>query len=416
VNERGRGERNVGREFRENERREFGRGAGNERNRGERAVGRDFRGRELRENGRREFGRREIGRHGRPFVSEEAARRGRFASVFAAQRQFHGRDRHSYFPARHAWRNGWRAAFVPWYGPVFWPYAYTDIFDYAFWPYGYEPGYWAYAYDDFIDGVFWGVAGPPAEYVVNGERKVARVVEQPAYSSVRELCAQPGEGVTAWPIAEIEAKLNLTPEQEQLLDDMREAAKHAAAVFKASCPAVNAFALTPTGRLMAMRARLQATLEAVQTVRPALDHFYASLTDEQKERFNEIGPQQQPNAEARIEPTQIGDACKEQKPGLSNLPIERIEEVVRPTQNQEDELDQLQEATQKAVSILQAACPEEVALTPPGRLQEMEIRLQAMIDAADTVKPALDSFYASLTNEQKARFNRMGRELAASNE
>ena len=54
-----------------------------------------------------------------------------------------------------------RAAFVPWYGPVFWPYAYSDVFDYAFWPSGYDDGYWAYAYDDFFDGVFWGQAGPP---------------------------------------------------------------------------------------------------------------------------------------------------------------------------------------------------------------------------------------------------------------
>jgi hypothetical protein len=42
----------------------------------------------------------------------------------------------------------------------------------------------------------------------------------------------------------------------------------------------------------------------------------------------------------------------------------------------------------------------------------MEKRLQAMIDAASTVKPALESFYTSLSNEQKARFDRIGRELA----
>ena len=51
-------------------------------------------------------------------------------------------------------------------------------------------------------------------------------------------------------------------------------------------------------------------------------------------------------------------------------------------------------------------------MTPPGRLEAMETRLKAMIDAANTVKPALDSFYASLTHEQKARFNRIGQELA----
>jgi hypothetical protein len=37
-----------------------------------------------------------------------------------------------------------------------------------------------------------------------------------------------------------------------------------------------------------------------------------------------------------------------------------------------------------------------------------------MIEAANTVKPALDAFYASLNAEQKARFNRLGRELARS--
>ncbi|WP_271500036.1 Spy/CpxP family protein refolding chaperone [Bradyrhizobium sp. CCBAU 11357] len=44
----------------------------------------------------------------------------------------------------------------------------------------------------------------------------------------------------------------------------------------------------------------------------------------------------------------------------------------------------------------------------------MEKRLQAMIDAANTVKPALNDFYGSLSSEQKARFNRIGGELAQS--
>ena len=61
---------------------------------------------------------------------------------------------------------------------------------------------------------------------------------------------------------------------------------------------------------------------------------------------------------------------------------------------------------------MQAACPDETPITPPGRLEAMEKRLQAMIDAAKTVKPALESFYSSLTSEQKARFNRIGRSLA----
>jgi len=39
-----------------------------------------------------------------------------------------------------------------------------------------------------------------------------------------------------------------------------------------------------------MEQRLDAMLRAVQTVQPALDKFYASLSDEQKERFNRLVP------------------------------------------------------------------------------------------------------------------------------
>jgi hypothetical protein len=296
---------------------------------------------------------------------------------------------------------------VAWYGPVFWPYAYSDIFDYTFWPYGYDDGFWAYAYDDFIDGLFWGEAGPPDEYAYAAPSR-----PRPSYAGVQELCKQPGTGITAWPFADIERKVGLNPEQKQLLGDVRKASQDAAAVFKASCPAENVFPLTPSGRLASMTARLEATLQAVQTVRPALETFYNSLSDEQKERFNQIGPQKLQASKEASEAAQAAEACKQPKEGLANLPIEKIEDAVNPTDAQIAELDKLQDATTQAVSIMQAACPDETPITPPGRLEAMEKRLQAMIDAANTVKPALESFYASLTNEQKARFNRIGRSLA----
>ena len=232
---------------------------------------------------------------------------------------------------------------------------------------------------------------------------------------MQELCRQPGNGVTAWPFADIERKVGLNADQKQLLGDVRNASEDAAAVFKASCPQENAFPLTPPGRLGAMTARLDATLQAVQTVRPALEKFYDSLSDEQKERFNEIGPKNTAaNAEASVT-SQAADTCKQPKQGLSNLPIEKIEDALNPTDAQEAELNKLQDATNKAVSILQAACPDETPITPPGRLAAMEKRLQAMIDAANTVKPSLESFYASLTSEQKARFNRIGQQLSQNN-
>jgi hypothetical protein len=226
------------------------------------------------------------------------------------------------------------------------------------------------------------------------------------------LCKQPGSGITAWPFADIERKVGLDAGQKQLLGDVRKASQDAAAVFKASCPPENTFPLTPPGRLDAMIARLDATLQAVQTVRPALEKFYSSLSDEQKERFNQLGPKDTvANAQANVD-SQAAETCNQPKPGLANLPIEKIEDALNPTGAQTAELNKLQNATDKAVSILQAACPDETPMTPPGRLEAMEKRLQAMVDAAKTVKPGLESFYASLTSEQKARFNRIGRSLA----
>jgi len=358
--------------------------------------------------------------NGNAALTPQLARQGRFAAPFRAgvvarngDRRAHWRAEH--LAARRAWNRGLRARFVPWYGPVFWPYAYSDIFDYAFWPGGYDDGYWAYVYDDFVDGLFWGEVGPPDEYVY-AEPYAPPTAPRVRYSAVQELCKQPGNGITAWPFAEIERKVGLNGEQKQLLGEVRASAKKAAAVFRQSCPSENGFPLTPPGRLQAMTARLEATLESVQAVHPALEKFYESLSDEQKARFNEIGPKRTANnAEASQALPQEAKTCKDAKPGLTNLPIEKIEETVKPTEAQLDNLDHLAEATVQAVGILQAACPDETPITPPGRLEAMEKRLQAMIDAANTVRPALDSFYVSLSNEQKARFNRIGRQLAREN-
>jgi len=46
-----------------------------------------------------------------------------------------------------------RGIVIGWVGPVFWPYAYSDVIDYTFWPYAYDT-FWPYAYDDVYTGIF----------------------------------------------------------------------------------------------------------------------------------------------------------------------------------------------------------------------------------------------------------------------
>jgi hypothetical protein len=190
-----------------------------------------------------------------------------------------------------------------------------------------------------------------------------------------------------------------------LLDELKGAATKAADAFKESCG--RSFAMTPPGRLRALTNRISATLEAVRIVRPALEKSYNSLSDEQQARFNALGPNigehspQQSQQEANAQSA----TCGEPKSSLTQLPIERIEAVIRPAGTQREALDRLREATEKAVQGLQAACPDDVPLTAVGRLEAMGKRLEAMMQAASLAQPALDEFYATLSSEQKARFN-----------
>jgi len=61
-------------------------------------------------------------------------------------------------------------------------------------------------------------------------------------------------------------------------------------LLKTDCPTYRP--LTPVVRLDAMEQRLDAMLRAINLVQPALEKFYAALTDEQKERFNQLQPGQ----------------------------------------------------------------------------------------------------------------------------
>jgi hypothetical protein len=101
-------------------------------------------------------------------------------------------------------------------------------------------------------------------------------------------------------------------------------------------------------------------------------------------------------------------ACSQQGGSFIDLPVQRIEQVVQPTAQQQSAFDNLKKAAQKAGDQLQASCPTAVPKSPMARIDTVETRLRAMTDAIKSVRPDLQNFYASLSDEQKARFNTVG--------
>jgi LTXXQ motif family protein len=100
--------------------------------------------------------------------------------------------------------------------------------------------------------------------------------------------------------------------------------------------------------------------------------------------------------------------CDPRAAGLAEWRIETIERQVQPTDAQRPLLDQLKAASTKAAETIAAACPRELPNSPVGRLEVMEKRLTAMLEGVKTVRPAFEAFYASLSDDQKARLARVG--------
>jgi LTXXQ motif family protein len=315
------------------------------------------------------------------------------------QARFHG----GFFGSSWPW---WRGGLViGWVGPLFWPYAYYDLFDYVYWPYAYDD-FWPYAYDD----VYYGIYGNYA-YIPPGPRSGGHRVSSPGHRAARadgserraaEVCSDDAAQLTAWPIQRISEVVEPTEAQRPALDELQAASAKAIDMLKSGCP--KDLPSIPSGRLAAMEGRLQVMLAAVQTVRPALERFYQSLSDEQKARFNAIAPTNNRDATAKDQ-YDLAKLCNEKTPGATDLPIDRIAQAVQPTPAQRSALDELEDASVKAAERLNTECPAYQTLTPTGRVEAMEKRLDAALGAVKTVGPAFVKFYNSLSDEQKARFN-----------
>jgi LTXXQ motif family protein len=206
-------------------------------------------------------------------------------------------------------------------------------------------------------------------------------------------------GVINLPIDQIRLTVRPTTDQEAALDELSAASSQASHVVKSSCP--TAALLTPVGRLDAAKQRVDTTTKAIQIVRSPLERFYQALSDEQKRNFNAMGDSTEETA------GNLASLCGQQAGGFINLPVQRIEQVVQPTAQQQSAFEDLKKATQNASDQLQSSCPTAVAKSSMARLDTFETQLKAMADAIEAVRPSLKNFYASLSDDQKATFNTM---------
>jgi len=230
---------------------------------------------------------------------------------------------------------------------------------------------------------------------------------------VTQSCSGLAPGVTSFPIDRIREAIRPTGEQVTSLNDFQAASSKASAIVNASCP--SDAPLTPLGRLDAVEKRLDAVMQAITIVRPPLATLYDSLSDEQRQHLDAIGVEAR-GAEAGRRGTSatsdLASLCSRQAESFTKLPVQRVEQTVEPRGQQEQAWEKLKAVSAKAAEELGASCPAQIAENPVARLDAMSNRLQAMVQAIETLRPALSSFYASLGDEQKAKFNSLGQQNA----
>ena len=315
--------------------------------------------------------------------------------------------------------NGWwrhRNGGYGWVGPLYWPFAYNDMYDYGMWGNGYDDSFWGYGYDDIYAGLFapYGyddLAGYLPQNAGANPNGAAPAPAAPAAAStpadqLTQMCGQDSRDIAGLPIDQFQQAIQPTDAQRAALDDLANASLKAAQDIKAACPAD--IALTAPSRLAAMQQRIEAMIAAVATIQPPLETFYGLLSDEQKARLAALASDQLQNRSADQSTASPAQKCGSAQPGVMAWPSADIEAAVHPTEAQRASLAALQDATAKAADMLKASCLTDNPLTPPARFAAVGKRLGIMLQAVTTVRSALNDFYGSLNDEQKARFEAIG--------
>jgi LTXXQ motif family protein len=302
-----------------------------------------------------------------------------------------------------------------WAGGVFWPYLFGDYVSYAFWPEAYSEPFWAYGPSAILWGSLWpdggygkeGYAGEGGAHQ-GGNQPVPNVGDQANRPGGSEqgaaVCSGFAPGVVDLPVARLEEIIQPTPGQREALDELKAAFAKAARVLQASCSEQTL--LTPVARLDAMEQRLGAMQQAITIIRGPLERLYSLLSVEQITRLENAAAK--PGNEQGFPPINLTELCSGES-GLTDVPADEIARLIRMSDEQRFALDRLKEASAKAANELRASCPKEVPPAIEARLQDAHRRIASLIQAIETIRPAMGSFYASLSDQQKAALNEEGR-------
>ena len=302
------------------------------------------------------------------------------------------------------WRHG--DGGYGWVGPLFWPFAIYDIYDYTI--RGDGIGFWDYGYPDIYAAIFAPYGHDDLAAYMGPSPHGPRHRRVPP---LQQLCGDDSREIAGLPINQIQQAIQPNEAQRAALDDLANAWISAAQMIRASCLTQTAF--TAPDRLAVMHQRIGVMIEAVLAVRQPLGKFYDLLEDEQEARLNALAEDRRRTSAANGATEASAQGCGAAQPAVLQWPADEIEARLHPNDTQRAALKVLQDANARAIDILTAECQPKDAITSPARLDAVDGRLVDMQQAVYLVSGALEAFYATLSDEQKAQFEAIGQKRTA---
>ena len=183
-----------------------------------------------------------------------------------------------------------------------------------------------------------------------------------------------------------------TAVQKPLLEKLATALGQANGYLIKSCP--SEIPPRPVARLVLMEHQIDATIMALQIVRPPSQEFAQSLDDAQRARFN--GPP--PSADT------VAGSCKPSTAAVKRL-LTQLDQAVQPTDAQRPATAAVADAFDRAAREFDVNCQGAVPPTALGRLDATVARLDATWRAVQIIEVALANLQKDLNDEQNTRFN-----------
>ena len=332
-----------------------------------------------------------------------------------------------------------------WLGSLFWPFAYDDAYDNAASGYGDDRALWDYDYKDIYGRIFPhydrddladdlprdGATAPerqasrepgdPEQSPAAADPVVPQTTARPATppatarqtTTPRAIARPATPPATSRPMAAQATAQPTTP--HATAQPLR---PQAAAAQPPTAPTPRATAQATAPQATAPPAMAQAA--AQPTTAQAMAQALAPPTTAQSAALptpsQATAPPTTPQATIHPSPNHLAQLCGDDSRDIAGFPIDQIQRAIAPNGAQVAALDELGNASIKAAQDIRAACPRQVSAAAPAWLAMMQQRIEGMIAAVLTVRPALDKFYGLLDDGQKARLNAIGpnqRKLAA---